>query len=472
MKFRTAVAISFAFASGWTFGPLLIDELKAQVCNSPSGFVQSFGNIPIGNILVLGPDCTHIQDGGLPGGGANILSFPVQLFNGLTNFGNLTNGSQNVIQYQGAGNSLTTSIHLNPGPGTLPTGTITEYVTERTNLQGFGGNYGRWSYSNLGSAQGNISGIFGEFGGTTATGAMGPYLWQNGVENPPATFTVTEFMRGFTTAGGSEDNALGTVAFGLNTTIPRNTIALNISNIGSPGTRDSHALLWEGKANDGTERAVWWRQKINTTSNAGASTFLWQKNLNGAGWTTQASLTDGGLLTTIGGIVVNSGLSDQIQLLGAASGRVSVSAIGSDTNIPIDIISKGGGDIQLNGQGSNGNAIARFQAPTAGVANGYLFSNALTGLGPIMQCADLGGTGNANIDCNVTMSGTGKLNVNNDIQTGVKGVGSLPTCNAARKGARFFVNDNNTAIAYHAVVTAGGALNVGVTCDGTSWYQS
>lgn len=472
MRKSLAVCIALGFSAGWTFGPLLIEGAAAQICNSASGFLQSFGNFQIGNGLILGPDCNHVQDGGLPVTGANVLSFPVQLFNGPTNFGNFTNGAQNVIQYQGAGNSLTTSWHLNPGPGILPTTTITEYVTERTNLQAFGGNYGRWSYSNLGSAQGNLSGIFGEFGGTTATGAMGNYVFQNGVENPPGTFTVSEFFRAFTTSGGAEDSNLGAVAFGTNATAPRNTIALNMANIGIAGTRDSHAILWEGKANNGTERAVWWRQKVNVTSQAGASTFQWQQNLNGGGWTTMISLTDGGLFTTTGGAVINSGLSDQIQLLGAAAGRVSISAIGSDTNIPIDFISKGAGDIQFNGQGSNGNAIARFQAPSAGAANGILLSNGLTGVGPTYQCADLGGTTNTNIDCNFTMTGTGKMNVNNDIQTGVKGVAALPTCNAGRKGARFFVNDNNTAIAYHAAVTAGGALNVGVTCDGTSWYQS
>lgn len=37
---------------------------NAQQCNSASGFLKSFGEIPLGNILVLGPDCEHVQDGG------------------------------------------------------------------------------------------------------------------------------------------------------------------------------------------------------------------------------------------------------------------------------------------------------------------------------------------------------------------------------------------------------------------------
>ncbi len=212
-------------------------------------------------------------------------------------FVNVSNLAQNTIQYQGQGNSLTTAIHLNPGSGTLPTGTITEFVGERTNLQAFGGNYGRWSFTNLGSANSFESGIFGEFGGTTATGAMGPYILQVGIENPPATFTAFEGYRFFTAPGSSEDDNQGAVAFGSTATVPRNTIALDIANIGGAGTRDSHAILWEGKANNGTERAAWWRQRVNVTSQAGASAFQIQQNLNGGGWNSQFILNDAGALT-------------------------------------------------------------------------------------------------------------------------------------------------------------------------------
>jgi hypothetical protein len=51
-------------------------------------------------------------------------------------------------------------------------------------------------------------------------------------------------------------------------------------------------------------------------------------------------------------------------------------------------------------------------------------------------------------------------------------VATLPACNAATKGARYFVTDQNTAVAYHGVITGGGAIQQGVTCDGTAWYQN
>lgn len=55
--------------------------------------------------------------------------------------------------------------------------------------------------------------------------------------------------------------------------------------------------------------------------------------------------------------------------------------------------------------------------------------------------------------------------------TAPKTVGTLATCNATSKGARSFVTDANAAFTagIGAVVAAGGANNVPVTCDGTNW---
>ena len=57
------------------------------------------------------------------------------------------------------------------------------------------------------------------------------------------------------------------------------------------------------------------------------------------------------------------------------------------------------------------------------------------------------------------------------LQTGAVAVASLPTCNSGAKGARHFVTDSNAAFTagIGAVVAAGGANNVPVTCDGTNW---
>lgn len=60
----------------------------------------------------------------------------------------------------------------------------------------------------------------------------------------------------------------------------------------------------------------------------------------------------------------------------------------------------------------------------------------------------------------------------NEIVTGIAAVAGLPTCNSAHKAARYFVTDSNAAsytAGIGAVVAAGGATNVPVTCDGTNW---
>ncbi len=54
------------------------------------------------------------------------------------------------------------------------------------------------------------------------------------------------------------------------------------------------------------------------------------------------------------------------------------------------------------------------------------------------------------------------------VQTGAVAVASLPTCNAAAKGARHFVTDANAAT-FLTAAAGGGANNVPVVCDGTSW---
>lgn len=62
---------------------------SAQLCNDNSGFLKSFGPIPLGDTVILGPDCQHLQDGGTSGGGAGVpYVFP-------SSFGAKCDGSTN-----------------------------------------------------------------------------------------------------------------------------------------------------------------------------------------------------------------------------------------------------------------------------------------------------------------------------------------------------------------------------------------
>lgn len=196
-----------------------------------------------------------------------------------------TNPSQNVVQIQGLGDSKTTSLHLNPGSGTLPNDTVCEFVVGRTPGQAFGGNYGRWSFTCLGSGNGNVSGIYGEYGGTTP---QAPFIFHYGYEVTEDDFLNYEIWRAITDSTATAEAAqAGSMLFGATDGTSRNKIVLSMPNIGGTGQRDSHAILWEGKANDGTERAVWWRAFADVTGNAGASAFKIQENLNGGGWTSR-----------------------------------------------------------------------------------------------------------------------------------------------------------------------------------------
>lgn len=308
-------------ASPMTFGTLGVGAGGTGLTSGTSGGIPYFSSTStMASSALLTVNCI------VKGGGAGVAP----LVSGITidssnNVGNVPQitwasggtdrivtavGTQNVITFTGQGNSKTSSIHLNPGAGTLATDTVAEFVLQRTADQAFGGNYGRWSFTALGATYSNASGIYGEYGGTVTPG---PFIIQIGVESPASTFTTYEYVRFQTTSGGSEDSQIGASLFGANQPSPgtqQNRIVLIKPSIGSAGQRDSDALLWEGKANDGTERAVWWRQFADVTSNAGASTFRWQQNLNGAGWTSYMSLTDGGALSVPGSVTAQNGAAN------------------------------------------------------------------------------------------------------------------------------------------------------------------
>ena len=50
-------------------------------------------------------------------------------------------------------------------------------------------------------------------------------------------------------------------------------------------------------------------------------------------------------------------------------------------------------------------------------------------------------------------------------------VNSLPSCTAGIEGARAYVTDNNTAVAFNGAVTTGGSNKTPVFCDGSAWKQ-
>lgn len=98
---------------------------------------------------------------------------------------------------------------------------------------------------------------------------------------------------------------------------------------------------------------------------------------------------------------------------GAATGgggnRVSYGAAGSDTDVSIDFIAQGAGNINFNARGSNAGGIMRLTSGTASASNGLNITSAASGSGPTIAATDLGGTGDSNIPVNLTPAGTSNV---------------------------------------------------------------
>lgn len=71
----------------------------------------------------------------------------------------------------------------------------------------------------------------------------------------------------------------------------------------------------------------------------------------------------------------------------------------------------------------------------------------------------------------VASAGSGVLLATSYVKTGVTTVGALPTCNAGTEGARHYVTDQNTVVAYRGATTGGGATRQAVLCSNSAWIQ-
>ena len=305
-------------------------------------------------------------------------------FGGTGVLAHSTDPAQGVVAFQPSANSATIAIHLTPTIGTLPTGTIAEYVLHRTLDQAFGGNYGRWSFTALGSSVGNASGIYAEWGGTVTPT---PFIFSIGVENPASTFTSYEPLR---LMDGTDLGNVGFCITGTSAT-PRDCVQLISQNVSGAGTRNSHAVVWSGKSNDGSNHRVDWKGFTSVTSNAGASSFLIQNRIDAASYATHLDL-----------LGVASAVNFARIAAAATGGAVAISAQG-ETNVSLTLAAKGTGTADLIAQGATA-----FRA--VGAVSGVNFlqaTNSATG-SPVQ----LGAVGSdANIQINLVPKGTSGVNI-------------------------------------------------------------
>jgi hypothetical protein len=91
--------------------------------------------------------------------------------------------------------------------------------------------------------------------------------------------------------------------------------------------------------------------------------------------------------------------------------------------------------------------------------------------GQNMSFIDIGQTRTAYSPPSAT-NNTGQIKADGGLISTPTTFGALPACNAAQQGARFFITDQNTAVAYHGAVTGGGTGKQSVICDGGAYYQN
>ncbi len=179
-----------------------------------------------------------------------------------------------------------TSLHLQvPNSIYLPEDTLTEVVLQRTPDQQI--NYGRWSFSALGSRSNNVSGIFGQFGGNVLPTE---FIFNVAYEGPNGTLKDVEAMR---IMAGTD---LGNVAFGLRAQRPRNVIQLVPGPV-EAGMRDSHAILWRGLYYDGgVLKSADWKAYVKVANAQGDSSYVIENSNNGGAPSAKLAISaNGGL---------------------------------------------------------------------------------------------------------------------------------------------------------------------------------
>jgi hypothetical protein len=174
-------------------------------------------------------------------------------------------------------------------------------------------------------------------------------------------------------------------------------------------------------------------------------------NSYGLGGAANGVLISGGTNTTI----ANNNLFGYTTAVNVAAAVTKFSIVGNDV-----------GTSTKFGVNTTGINVA------AGASDNYvIFGNITTGATTGVTDA---GTGTAKVVQTNEGDFTARKVISSAIgwlQTTPTTVAALPACNAGSKGARSFVTDNATALAFAAVITAGAAIQTPVYCDGTVWRQ-
>jgi len=198
----------------------------------------------------------------------------------------------------------------------------------------------------------------------------------------------------------------------------------------------------------------------NTVATSGNQQYSPRIRLSGQGWKTNATAAS----QQVDWLMENRPIQGTVNPATSLAFGAQINGGGYVDHLLLQDNGSGGLTVLFNGVGSS-----QFGINVGGTTNGVLFAD---GTQVILQSSiSVPLIFKANGAEFARGNAAGGFTAVSYVQTGAVAVASLPSCAAGTKGARHFVTDANATFTagIGAVVAAGGANNVPVTCDGTNW---
>lgn len=259
----------------------------------------------------------------------------------------------------------TNPVSVTGGTGTGATFNLSNWSYTGHTITNAGSGYTSQPTVTFSGGGGSGASAYATVGSNTVFRTLGAYIDLYTDNNAVVT------LRSKNTSGGSPTNGT-TPAFGF---IPPQ------SNFGAPmlGFSSSPYFTWGGTGN-----AVFQSNATNpqTSGNSGVTQFI---------------------------VAHTASAVNYVQVTGASTGnRVALTAQGSDTNVGINILTKGSGEIIIGG---NSGREALVVTPSTSAATNFLqIVNGATGVAPIIRPSAF--SVDTNVDLSLTTKGTGAVNLN------------------------------------------------------------
>lgn len=147
----------------------------------------------------------------------------------------------------------------------------------------------------------------------------------------------------------------------LSDTVPIDAIILDGADRTTPGQTDSHSLLWTGRSFDASAHDADWKQFVDVTSDAGASTFRLQTRIDAAAFDNKLTISDLGEFRIKGVTSVDDFFFDSGTVIGTTGAGIWLGANAvtpSSTNYQIRTV--GSNQLRINAGGTPPSQSIRF----------------------------------------------------------------------------------------------------------------